>query len=85
MKKKKSKLLLKKDVISNLQLRSIVGGTGNLDEIAGETGGEHACISYTCPTQYKCNTIDVGDCQSDFGCYTTPDVTMTCAHWSCAC
>lgn len=76
MKKKKLKLNLKKDVISKLQAQSIVGGY-DTDRLCGS----NYCLSDLCHSQ-NCPT---GDCNSDNGCTGTPDETMTCANYSCAC
>jgi hypothetical protein len=73
MKKKSLKSLkLNKKSISNLQGETVVGASSG-------------CLPLT---KWIIGTVIsiVGDCDdSADGCTGTPDETMTCADWSCAC
>jgi len=75
--KKKLKLNLKKDVISNLQALSIIGGynTTVTDPTACQTDCD-PCVT---------DSPGCGDPNSDNGCYGNTDATMTCPDYSCTC
>lgn len=68
MEKKELKLKFKKDVISNLQAKLILGGT---DDERAATGG--TCI----------DVAEGGTCNSDNGCTGGPNESMTCPAWGC--
>lgn len=69
MKKKSIKLVLKKDVISNLQASKIVGGRDKIVIIGGGSGHAACCT----------DTLAFGSCTP-----TQAGVqTCTCTQWSC--
>ena len=79
MKKKSIKLSLRKVSVSSFKTTRIMGGSDNLCSQHGLQCKTHKTIGPVGSVGPACNP------DSHAGCTGTPDETITCPLWSCAC